>query len=165
MIDAINNLVSCNLLLYFIKNNKISKVLRYGGGNMPIGIVESVNKNYTLVKIDRQEMCGDCHACDMVHPSKKCMLKCQDQIGSQVGDKVVISLEEQIFLKATYTMYGLPFMGFMAGLGLGYLWNRQNELLIASTSLLGALLMLLFIYAKDKKNKFKKYLPYIVSKL
>lgn len=137
---------------------------------MPIGVVEKVNKKFVTVHIDRQDMCGECHACDMVHPAKKCTLKCVDTISSQVGDQVLVSIEEQTFLKATYIMYGFPFIGFVLGLGLGWFMTKQlnlanGDLLTVSLALLGALIMLGIIYWRDKNNAYHKYLPKIISKI
>jgi sigma-E factor negative regulatory protein RseC len=135
---------------------------------MPSGIVQSIEGQYAIVEIKRQDMCGDCHACDAVHEAKECTLKCINNVRSQVGDVVEISLDQQIFLKATFIMYGLPLAGLMGGLGIGFLAAQlftqlPSELLIIVGAFAGMLIAFLFINQRDKRNQYKKMLPHVIS--
>ncbi|MDF2878549.1 MAG: SoxR reducing system RseC family protein [Clostridia bacterium] len=135
---------------------------------MPSGIVQSIEGQYAIVEIKRQDMCGDCHACDAVHEAKECTLKCINNVRSQVGDLVEISLDQQIFLKATFIMYGLPLAGLMGGLGIGFLAAQlftqlPSELLIIVGAFAGMLIAFLFINQRDKRNQYKKMLPHVIS--
>ncbi|MDF2594137.1 MAG: SoxR reducing system RseC family protein [Clostridia bacterium] len=135
---------------------------------MPSGIVQSIEGQYAIVEIKRQDMCGDCHACDAVHEAKECTLKCINNVRSQVGDIVEISLDQQIFLKATFIMYGLPLAGLLGGLGIGFLATQlfvqlPSELLIIAGAFAGMLIAFLFIKEKEKRNQYKKMLPHIIS--
>ncbi len=136
---------------------------------MPIGTVEKLEGKYVFVKMERQDMCGECHACEMLTEKKNCNLKCMSLVDCKVGDRVEVSLENRAFLEATYIMYGLPFIGLVGGLGIGYILQNYiglawGELFYVLTALLGMSLMLGFIYIKDKKDAYKKYLPCIVAK-
>lgn len=137
---------------------------------MPVGTVEKIEDKYIFVKMERQDMCGECHACEMLTDKKSCNLKCTSAVKCQVGDRVEVSLENRAFLKATYIMYGLPFVGLVIGFIVGYILQsyvaaQWGELVIVVTALLGMSMMLGFIYIRDKKNAYKKYLPCIVSKV
>lgn len=137
---------------------------------MPVGTVEKVERKYIYVKMERQDMCGECHACEMLTDKKSCNLKCVSNLRCMVGERVEVSLENNTFLKATYIMYGLPFVGLVIGFLVGYLLQtyimpQVGEIFIAITALLGMGIMLGYIYIRDKKNAYKKYLPKIVAKV
>ncbi len=135
---------------------------------MPSGVVQIIEGEYAVVQIQRQDMCGDCHACDAVHVSQSCTLKCINSIKSEIGDLVEISLDNTTFLKATYIIYGLPLLGLGIGIALGYFIasffpNINNELFMIAGAGLGMLITFLIIKSQDKKNKYKKMLPHIVK--
>ena len=135
---------------------------------MPNGIVQKVEGEYAIVQIKRQDMCGDCHACDTVHQAKECTLKCMNTAKSKVGDRVELLVDQTTFLKATYIIYGLPLIGLLAGVGFGYaaaigLGLSDGDLLMIFGAIIGLLASYLFIKNRDKKNKYKKMLPQIVT--
>ena len=137
---------------------------------MPIGTIERFEGKYAIVKIERHDMCGDCHACELLTDKKSCTLRCVNEVKGKIGDRVEVDLENQVFLKATYMMYGLPFIGFMLGLMGGYVLQAYlhiswGEILCVITALLGMGIMLGFIRIRDKKSAYKKYLPHIKAKL
>lgn len=137
---------------------------------MPVGTVEKVENKYIFVKMERQDMCGECHACEMLTDKKSCNLKCVSNIKCKTGDRVEVSLENSTFLKATYIMYGLPFVGLVIGFIVGYILQtyivpQWGEVVMAVTALVGMGIMLAYIYIRDKKNAYKKYLPRIVAKV
>ncbi len=135
---------------------------------MPSGIVQKIEGEYAIVEIKRQDMCGDCHACDAVHVSRACTLKCINNVHSKVGDSVEISLDNKTFLKATIIMYGLPLAGLIGGLLVGYIIGNfatymDAEILMILGATLGMGLMFMVIKNRDKQNKYRKMLPYITS--
>lgn len=135
---------------------------------MPKGTVEEVVGKYAVVEIMRNDMCGDCHACDVVHPAKKCTLKCLNKCESKAGDIVEISLDNTTFLKATLIMYGLPLIGLLVGLGIGavianILDTGSEELFMAIGGLLLAGVSLLWIKKRDKEEKYNKMVPQITK--
>lgn len=136
---------------------------------MPYGVVRKVDKKYALVEMQRQEMCGDCHACDAISTKKSCMLQCEKDIECQIGDLVELKLAQPTFLKATYVMYGVPLIGLILGVMIGYgishLLNGANEdVWVLVGGLFGVVLPLLGIKWADDQGKFKKYLPHIIGK-
>lgn len=138
---------------------------------MPYGVVKQVDKKYALVEMQRQEMCGDCHACDAISTKKSCMLKCEKEIECQVGDFVELNLMQPTFLKATYVMYGFPLIGLILGIMVGYGASHLFDINIVSEDLcvllgggIGVILPLLGIKWADHQGKFTKYLPHIIAK-
>ena len=136
---------------------------------MPYGIVKEIKGNTAVVTLERQDMCGDCHACEMISGKKQCTLSCEAKIPCKVGDKVEVAITTDYFLKATYLIYGVPLIGFLLGLGIGIalskvLTTTYEDLLVAVCMIIGTGLGVLYIKLKDKKATYKKFLPQIVSK-
>ncbi len=136
---------------------------------MPYGVVKEVDKKYAVVEMERQEMCGECHACDYITGKKNCTLRCTREIECQVGDKVELKLEQTTFLKATYVMYGFPLIGLIIGVVLGFGASKlflagSEDLWVLVGGLLGTVLPLLGIKRIEKQGKFKKFLPRIICK-
>lgn len=137
---------------------------------MPKGVVKEVERGFAFVHLDRQDMCGDCHACEAITGKKQCVLKCIDRIHTKAGDLVEVSLEQSVFLKATYIMYGVPFIGFIVGLVIGYklsayVTGGMGDLLMVIGALLGTGIALGIIKLRDKKKAYQKYMPHIIAKL
>ncbi len=136
---------------------------------MPHGIVKEVGKKYAIVHMERQDMCGDCHACEAVSGKKDCTLRCEMDIPCSKGDKVEILLAQSTFLKATYIMYGVPLLGLIVGIILGYGLNKllnvgQEDLLVLIGAIIGTGTSFLIVKWGEQKGKFKAYLPRIISK-
>lgn len=130
---------------------------------MPKGIVKEVQKDTVIVTLERQDMCGECHACEMLSGKKSCTLTCQTQIECKVGDIVEIELAKNTFLKATYLIYGMPLIGFLVGFLIGYLFNL-SELMTGLMILIGTSFSILYIKMQDKKKAYQGFLPYVIKK-
>ena len=84
------------------------------------GIVREVNGDMLTVEFERQEACGDCHAC--MHGSTNCAKHTITLRGkADVGDQIVVEMDDSHVMAASATAYMIPFAGFMLGLGIGYL--------------------------------------------
>ncbi|MDA3730390.1 SoxR reducing system RseC family protein [Niameybacter massiliensis] len=127
-----------------------------------VGTVDKLERGFAIVTMERQDMCGECHACELMGETKKCTLKCVNSCHSKIGDKVEVDVAKASFLKATLIMYGLPLLGLLLGIGMGYFISELASLV------LGIICMGL-IYAGvkwgDKKNKYNKMLPAAVRVL
>ena len=135
---------------------------------MPYGIIKQVKNDYAVVALERQEMCGECHACEMLSGKKTCQLTCLNKVEGNVGDEVEIALAERKFLKATYIMYGIPFIGFLVGFLGGYglsilLHATSKDLYMVFGSVLGMGLCFLYIKIRESKKAYQKDLPQIVA--
>ena len=83
------------------------------------GIVKEVNGEMITVVFERQEACGDCHACSL--GSTNCAKHTITIPGkADVGDEIVVEMDESHVMAASATAYMIPFAGFMIGLLSGY---------------------------------------------
>lgn len=135
---------------------------------MPKGTVEKVEGELATVSIERQDMCGECHACEVLGEVKKCQIQCIDKCQSQVGDEVEIDLDQASFLKATGIMYGVPLVGLFIGLGVGMLIPARfgKNVQEIGMMILGLLMMslgLFWVKGREKKHKYNKHLPSIIK--
>lgn len=123
---------------------------------MPIGVVTKVEKEYVMVALERQDMCGECHACEILGEVKKCTLKCINQCKSQEGNLVEVDVAQTSFMRATFIMYGLPLIGLLIGVGMGYKYSEGLAILMGLI-----LMMIIFWIIKygEKRNKYVKMLP------
>ena len=79
------------------------------------GIVKEVNGEMLTVVFERHEACGDCHACHM--GSTDCAKHTITIPGkADVGDEIVVEMDESHVMAASATAYMIPFTGFMVGL-------------------------------------------------
>lgn len=131
---------------------------------MPRGRVEKIQGNIATVIIERQDMCGECHACEVLGEVKKCEIQCVNVCNSQIGDEVEIDLENSSFLKASFIMYILPLIGLFVGMGIPhYLLQQQGKdlreivSLVSGVAIMGIIFLIIKFY--DKKKKYYNTLP------
>lgn len=92
------------------------------------GIVKKVNGEMLTVEFERHEACGDCHAC--MHGSADCAKHTITLRGrADVGDEIVVEMDESHVMAASATAYMIPFAGFMAGLLGGYVLKLSEPLM------------------------------------
>ena len=79
------------------------------------GIVREVNGEMLTVEFERHEACGDCHAC--MHGSTDCAKHTITIKGqAEVGDEIVVEMDESHVMAASATAYMIPLAGFMTGM-------------------------------------------------
>ncbi len=99
------------------------------------GIVKEVNGEMITVVFERHEACGDCHACHM--GSENCAKHTITIRGkADVGDEIVVEMDESHVMAASATAYMIPFAGFMIGL-LGAYALELSEPLMALCAVAG----------------------------
>lgn len=130
---------------------------------MPKGIVKEVKDDTVIVMLERQDMCGDCHACEMISGKKSCILQCQTKIKCEIGDVVEVQLSNHLFLKATYLLYGMPLIGFISGLCISYFLNL-SDWITALVTLVSTSLSIIYIKIQDKRKLYYSFLPHITKK-
>ena len=105
------------------------------------GIVTEVSGDMLTIVFERHEACGDCHAC--MHGSTDCAKHTVKLKGkADVGDEIVVELDDSRVMEASATAYLIPFAGMMLGLGAGYLLGGMQsainpELVTALGAILG----------------------------
>ena len=137
--------------------------------DMPYGIVKEIKGNTAVVTMERQDMCGDCHACEMISGKKSCTLTCKTYVPCQVGDQVEVTLTNDYFLKATYLIYGVPLVGFLVGMIAGIALSKviqstHEDIIVALGMIIGTAIGVLYIKRKDKQKAYQQFLPHIVGK-
>ena len=99
------------------------------------GIVKEVNGEMITVVFERHEACGDCHACHM--GSTNCAKHTITIKGkADVGDEIVVEMDDSHVMAASATAYMIPFAGFMIGL-LGSYALKLSEPLMALCAVAG----------------------------
>ena len=79
------------------------------------GIVRDVSGEMLTVEFERHEACGDCHAC--MHGSTDCAKHTITIRGqADVGDEIVVEMDESHVMAASATAYMIPLAGFMIGI-------------------------------------------------
>jgi sigma-E factor negative regulatory protein RseC len=141
-------------------------------------IVVSIENNQTWVETQRKSVCGQCSAnkgcgtsvLSKVIGNKLSKIKAINNIDAQVGDEVVIGLNEQSLLKGAFMTYMLPliFMFIFALVGQLVSANLQiqnNELLVIVFAVVGLLLGLRQVKAFSSAIAMNEsYQPVILKK-
>jgi len=92
------------------------------------GIVTEVNGEMLTVVFERHEACGDCHAC--MHGSTNCKKHTVKIRGkADVGDRIIVEMDEGHVMAASAVAYMIPFAGFMIGLVIAWLFKLSEPLM------------------------------------
>lgn len=141
-------------------------------------IVVLIEDNQTWVETQRKSACGQCSAnkgcgtsvLSKVIGNKLSKIKAINNINAQVGDEVVIGLNEQSLLKGAFMTYMLPllFMFIFALVGQLMSENLQlqnNELLVIVFAVVGLMLGLRQVKSFSSAiAKNENYQPVILKK-
>lgn len=131
------------------------------------GIVTKVEGDMLTVVFERHEACGDCHAC--MHGSTDCAKHTVKLRGkADVGDEIVVEMDDSQVMAASATAYLIPFAGMMLGLGAGWwLGGMQSainpELVTAAGAILGTAAAYLIMKQLDPKLSKGRWEQRIVS--
>ena len=125
------------------------------------GIVKEVNGEMLTVVFERHEACGDCHACHL--GSTDCAKHTITIPGkADVGDEIVVEMDESHVMAASATAYMIPFAGFMAGL-LGSYALGTSEPVMAVCAVAGTALAYLVMRVLDPILSKGRWEHHIVS--
>ena len=125
------------------------------------GIVKEVNGEMLTVEFERHEACGECHAC--MHGSTDCAKHTITIRGkADVGDEIVVEMDESHVMAASATAYMIPFAGFMIGI-LGSYALGLSEPVMALCALIGTGLAYLVMRALDPHFSKGRWEQHIVS--
>ena len=84
------------------------------------GLVHTIKDDLVIATIHRKEACGECRACLSGMTKTEMDIEAKNLCDAEVGDWVELELQENAFFNAVVIMYGLPFIGFIAGVVGGY---------------------------------------------
>ncbi|MGI0115919.1 SoxR reducing system RseC family protein [Zooshikella sp. RANM57] len=136
------------------------------------GQVMAVEPGAVWVQTFRRTACGKCQAksgCGhnliekLVPDRQHAYIKALNDYTVQVGDEVVIGIEENTLINASVLVYLLPLCALLFGLLLGHWWQLHE---LASLGIALALLLLAFIGVRNhSRQNFvqKKTLPIVLS--
>ena len=116
-------------------------------------VTKKLNSEVQL-EIERRTACGICgqtRGCGNATFGKMLghqqgVITAQNTIDANVGDRVVVGIEEKVFLNATFLLYVLPLIAMFVGAGLAELLFDQEFLVI-----LGAIIGLFLGFLGVKK--------------
>ena len=124
------------------------------------GVIVSVNKDYSQIKLLRHTACGNCGACQLGDDQKDVMLLAKNDVRAEVGDMVEVSMGTSGVLSAAFIMYMIPLMALFVGLTLGInllgKMNYQGNIEMLSAGIGLALMALTFFIIKLNDQKFLK---------
>ena len=121
------------------------------------GIVHEVKGDLAMVKIQRKEACGECRACFSGMMKTEMDIEAKNLCDAEEGDWVELELQENAFFNAVIVMYGLPFIGFIVGIVLGYFGvpklipNISPVLPSLVLGVLGIVLAMLWIHSQNHR--------------
>ena len=129
------------------------------------GIVHEIKDDLAFVKIHRKEACGECRACFSGMTKSEMDIEAKNLCDAEVGDWVELELQDNAFFNAVVIMYGLPFIGFIAGVVLGYFGLAKvlpmihPALCSVVLGLVGIAMALLWIHSQNPRWESGKYRP------
>lgn len=131
------------------------------------GEVIEKTKNKVRLRMQRNEACGSCHACDLGSGGKMLEITALNKCGAEVGDTVELFIKKERFLSAVAIMYVVPLIALLVGVGLGYLINYltslSSELIPVFCGFLLTFIAFLSIKKLDKKKLESKYTPMAIK--
>jgi sigma-E factor negative regulatory protein RseC len=86
------------------------------------GVVRSVTGGLAVVETVRQEACSGCGAqgaCHALGGGKERVVTARNQVGAQVGDRVLLGIPSKGVLSAGFLVYLLPVAALMGGAAMG----------------------------------------------
>lgn len=133
------------------------------------GKVVGFKGDLAIIEMKRLEACAKCRACVAGMEGKSMFIEAENACHAEVDDWVEVELTPQGFMTAVLVMYGIPFVGFMIGVALGYLvvgpltasfMNR--DLATCLMGILGAFVAFVWIKSQEQRWNSKKYRPIAV---
>jgi sigma-E factor negative regulatory protein RseC len=127
-----------------------------------IGIVTQVIEDEVVVKLKRSEACASCGACSNGLESKDMFIHAKNYCLAEKDQWVEITLNESNFIQAVAIMYGIPLIGLMVGIFIGFgigvlFFETMIDLLSIGFGLLSAGLCFFIINRNEQKFRSNKY--------
>jgi len=84
-------------------------------GEFETGIIIGIENDIATVELQENEQCHSCGARMICHPgdSGKRVLKLQNTLNAEIGDKILIDQSEKNQLRLAFMQYGFPLLGFL----------------------------------------------------
>ena len=122
------------------------------------------DNNLAVIKMTRQEACAKCRACIAGMAEKDMIIEAENVCGAKVDDWVEVEMSPDGFIHAVLIMYGIPFLAFMAGIGIGYFLGGMQqaigrEIISFVVGLIFTFIAFGWIKSQEKRWASKKYRP------
>ncbi len=122
------------------------------------------DNNLAIIKMTRQEACAKCRACIAGMAEKDMFIEAENVCGAKVDDWVEVEMSPDGFIHAVLIMYGIPFLAFMAGIGIGYFLGGMQqaigrEIISFVVGLIFTFIAFGWIKSQEKRWASKKYRP------
>lgn len=120
------------------------------------GIVASIEGDVAVVRFQRTDMCGGCHAC-VSFSDKEMEIRVKNALNAHPGDRVQVAIGEKRVSQAAWIAYGIPLVLLIAGVALGSLLSDAAGIV---TGLAGCAAAFVVLKVIDKKaNASGKFQP------
>lgn len=113
------------------------------------GEVTAVNGRELTITFCRPSDCEKCHGC--LGASKTHTITLEGD--AAVGDYAVVSIPDDVIMKASVITYALPFLGLLLGLILGTALFPDSEGMSALLSVLGLLIPVVLIALTESRRR------------
>jgi sigma-E factor negative regulatory protein RseC len=134
------------------------------------GIVAEIEGSIAKVAVLKKSACEQCSAAGVCHPGDREYLEATNPLNAVKGQKVKVAIAPQLYLKASFILYGIPMVALVAGaiiaknIASGYVGEEQSDLWAFIAGMACTFVSFLFIRSYNKKvEKTQKYKPVIVE--
>ena len=122
-------------------------------------IVEVENDNAKVI-ITRHAACGDCGACQIGKDNLNMIIVADNKIGAKKNDQVILELNTENFLFASFIFYGIPLLALLLGISLPYYFLRRagntSDSVQLTSSIIGLLsLTITYLLIRKNEKRFK----------
>ncbi len=136
------------------------------------GTVVAVRGDIAEVLMRRSRFCEGCGSCCVMVDTDTMLAEADNHVGAKKGDRVVVDLPARVSIRAAYILYGVPLLGFFAGIALGGLlgmlvlggFNVPLALLFAAAFLALSYILISRLYAPGTRAS-SRYRPVITKVL
>ncbi len=84
------------------------------------GTVVEVSGSIARIEIEAKPHCSHCKICDVGREGER-ILETENTVGASPGDKVILEVPPGQIIKTSLVVYGVPLLGLVGGVALGYL--------------------------------------------
>jgi positive regulator of sigma E activity len=137
-----------------------------------IGVVTAVNGRYATILIETNDACASCGASVFCAPGQDGIrrLMADNPINAKIGQQVKIEETDDILLQLSVYQYGLPLLGFAAGIFIPYGLNFNlppipQELLFFILGIGGGALAAWYSHHQVKKIAAKNQSHFIIREI
>lgn len=128
------------------------------------GLVLEGNSTSLKVHIARQEACGHCKGCLSGYMKTEMDLTAKNLCEAEAGDWVELELQDNAFFNAIMISYGIPLVGFLLGILLGYYVVGpavpiSDSLVSFAMGIIGVLLSYAWIKSQNARWEAGRYTP------